>query len=188
MIIKDGTGGADTLNASDPTPRPTWGRRPPAPTTSTVAAATTPSSSAPPTSSDFISGGSGIDAVDYSGRTNNLTLTIGATGNGEAGENDNISDVDNVYGGGGHDTIVGDGLANYLKGNGGNDTIIGGLGVDTIEAGNGNDRIRAEDGLVDVIDGGAGTDNSLIKSGSDLDVDRTSEGDSAMHLVTTMEN
>ncbi len=58
---------------------------------------------------DTFSGGAGIDTVDYSSRSDNLTLKIGAGPvSGAAGEKDNIlSDVENLTGGSGNDLLVG---------------------------------------------------------------------------------
>jgi Ca2+-binding RTX toxin-like protein len=84
---------------------------------------------------DQMGGGGGIDTVDYSSRTAPLTLTIG-TGDtdGETGENDGIiDDVENVRGGSGADTIVGNALNNVLDGGLGADNITGGAGVDAVD-------------------------------------------------------
>ena len=43
-----------------------------------------------------------------------------------------ISNIENVVGGGGNDTLTGDDLANTLGGGGGNDTMTGGGGADTL--------------------------------------------------------
>jgi len=73
---------------------------------------------------------SGNGAVDYSARTNPVTVTIGdgLANDGEAGEGDLVpNEIDQVWGGEGADTITAMNAANvgatYLKGGGGNDHL-----------------------------------------------------------------
>lgn len=106
---------------------------------------------------DDMIGGTGIDTVDYSARTQPLTVVMdGATGGGEASEGDIVeTDVENVIGGSGDDTLTGNAGDNQLEGRGGVDTLSG-LGGD------------------DVLDGGAGLD--IIDCGAgegDIDLDPT---------------
>jgi hypothetical protein len=98
--------------------------------------------------SETFNGGAGTDTVQYgswtlvssvwtfAGRANPLNVTMdGVTPSGDTtnGEADVIgTDVENVYGGSGADTIVGNDNDNDLEGNGGGDTIYGGNGNDTL--------------------------------------------------------
>ena len=97
---------------------------------------------------DTVSGGAGEDAVDYSDRTQPVTIALGAPGSGGvAGEHDTIAaDIEDATGGAGNDTITGSSGDNYLVGGAGNDTVNGGAGDDDIDGGDGSD----------VLDGGAG--------------------------------
>ena len=61
--------------------------------------------------------------------------------------------IENVFGGDGNDTLLGNALDNELSGGRGNDSIIGGDGNDTITGGAGND----------ILDGGNGTDVAIYK-------------------------
>ncbi len=90
---------------------------------------------------DVLNGGVGIDTVDYSAATANLTINLATTAAQTimTGESDTISNVENVIGGGGADTITGSTLANSLNGGTGNDRIRGGLGNDAIIGGLGTD-------------------------------------------------
>jgi hypothetical protein len=75
-----------------------------------------------------IIGGAGIDTVDYSGRTNALTITMDGTkvDDGEASENDGIAaDVERLFGGAGNDSITGNSMPNTLSGGAGADTLHG---------------------------------------------------------------
>ena len=58
---------------------------------------------------DTVAGGAGEDAVDYSDRTQPVTVTLGAAGlGGVAGERDTIAaDVEDATGGAGNDTLIG---------------------------------------------------------------------------------
>lgn len=94
-----------------------------------------------PNGSDVFIGGDGEDTVSYALRTNPVTVTIDDTANdGESGEADNVhSDVEDVVGGSGNDTITGSSFGNALSGGPGNDTLNGGGGMDTLRGGLGND-------------------------------------------------
>ncbi len=99
---------------------------------------------------DAISGGGGLDTADYSTRTTGVTVTLDGTANdGESGETDDIdTDVENVSGGIGNDSLTGSASANVLSGNSGADTLIAGDGDDTLLPGLGTDSVS----------GGAGVD------------------------------
>jgi Ca2+-binding RTX toxin-like protein len=102
---------------------------------------------------DLIVGGAGTDLASYALRAAALKLTLnGLYDDGAAGEGDRLgSDVENLTGGKGADLIVGNALANLLT---------GGLGKDTLKGLAGNDVFQTLDKLVDVLDGGTGTDKA----------------------------
>jgi hypothetical protein len=123
--------------------------------------------------SDLLNGGDGNDTVDYSSRTAPLTITLdGSWGDGQAGENDNVSTtVENVIGGAGNDTITGSPASNYLAGGPGDDSLAGGAGDDTLDGGPGHDALdggdgadvlRAQDGSIDTLTCGAGVDTVSV--------------------------
>lgn len=121
---------------------------------------------------DVINCGAGVDLVDYSGRTANLTVTMDgvAADDGAASEGDNVkSDCDNIVGGTMIDNFTGNALANEISGangadtlNGGDgsDTLIGGASADVMSGGNGDDIFDegAASSGGDTIVGGAGRD------------------------------
>jgi Ca2+-binding RTX toxin-like protein len=122
---------------------------------------------------DVLMGGAGSDTADYSGRSAGVIVLLDNINNdGQSGELDNVrSDVENVWGGSGADRITGSSGANSFKGNGGNDTLFGGDGNDTLDGGAGadqlvgqagNDRFYARDGVIDIVDGGSGTDSAQV--------------------------
>ena len=93
---------------------------------------------------DDLRGGPGIrDVADYNDRTTAVTVTLdGLRNDGEAGENDLVeADVEDVFGGAGNDTIVGDVQSNDLNGLSGDDTLDGGLGPDILYGGDGTDTL-----------------------------------------------
>jgi Ca2+-binding RTX toxin-like protein len=87
------------------------------------------------------SGGAGIDTVDYTATINDVTVTLdGAANDGPAGELDNVAtDVENVDGGDGNDTLIGNAQTNRINGGPGNDTVDGKFGADTLTGGPGTD-------------------------------------------------
>ncbi len=102
---------------------------------------------------DVINGGTGSDTVDYSGRTNDITAVLdGTAGSGESGESDTLgSDVENLWGGDGDDTLTGNSSSNELVGGVGDDTLDGDTGDDTLE-------------------GGGGSENNVLTCGDGIDI------------------
>jgi len=143
--------------------------------------------------SAVMDGGSGADVmsgelstVDYSSRTNPLTVTMGdgLANDGEAGENDLIADdVGAVIGGSGADTFTLTGFDGRVSAGLGNDHITAiGLSFCGLSGGKGDDVIEADDGFCsmgggfgdDVLIGGL--DNQLMGGGEGDDVLRGGPG------------
>jgi hypothetical protein len=112
---------------------------------------------------DTLDGGADSDTVDYAARTAAVTVDlVDPAGDGETGENDVLTGIENIGGGSGNDVLRGTDVANsigggagndeidgrggddQLTGADGNDTLIGGAGVDDIEGGNGDDTLRLD--------------------------------------------
>jgi Ca2+-binding RTX toxin-like protein len=91
---------------------------------------------------DTMFGGTGIDTTTYSGRVANVVVRLDNLANdGQAGEQDNaVSDIENILGGGGNDILVGSAARNVLQGLNGNDFLFGLAGsFDLLIGGNGTD-------------------------------------------------
>ncbi|MBP2636171.1 MAG: peptidase and matrixin and adamalysin [Firmicutes bacterium] len=69
-----------------------------------------------------VKGGAGVDTLDASAQTSNLAINL----------NTQYKDFENIIGGSGNDTLVGNALANRLVGGAGSDTLDGGAGNDII--------------------------------------------------------
>ncbi|MCX5743506.1 MAG: calcium-binding protein [Proteobacteria bacterium] len=110
---------------------------------------------------DVINGGAGTDTASYALRSVAVTVVIdGAALDGESGELDKVmTDVENVTGGDGDDTITGSASDNVLDGGLGNDTLNGGLGNDTLKGGAGND-VENGDAGDDTFDEGSATNGA----------------------------
>jgi Ca2+-binding RTX toxin-like protein len=120
---------------------------------------------------DSMAGGAGSDLVDYAGSTA-VTVTIDAGANdGAAGELDDVrTDVEQVRGSSGDDTITGSNLTtvpNTLIGSSGDDILIGLAGHDDLRGDKGSDTLQggAND---DRLDGGADADDMDGGAGTDL--------------------
>ena len=103
---------------------------------------------------DSISGGAGLDWAIYRELVAGQSVTVNlATGRatGAAGS-DTLAGIENVEGGFGNDSLLGDGLANMLDGFLGNDSLSGGSGNDTLTGFLGND----------LLIGGAGRDQFIF--------------------------
>ncbi|TAL41287.1 MAG: hypothetical protein EPN91_11025, partial [Salinibacterium sp.] len=117
------------------------------------------------TGGDYLIGGTGIDTVSYAYITDTTTPVAadldGIRDDGTAGEQDRIrSDVENLVGSSGDDTLTGNSLTNTLDGGPGDDSLSGGAGDDIVSGDTGHD----------VVDGGDGTDTCVFDS-ADLVID-----------------
>ena len=107
-------------------------------------------------------GGSGRDTIDYSKRTNGVSVTPddGLANDGEPGEADYVDeDVENLTAGAGDDVLIGTSERNTLTGNDGDDSLYGGPDLDKFYGGAGNDVIFNDDGITETVDCGPGTDD-----------------------------
>lgn len=127
---------------------------------------------------DVLQGGGDRDAADYTRRVGPVSLTLDVEANdGADGEGDRIaSDVEDLRGGAGDDTLTGNDKPNVLDGGGGNDsldgaldpdTLVGGAGDDALTGGSSNDSLSGGDGD-DGLAGGQGADVQAGGPGSDF--------------------
>jgi Ca2+-binding RTX toxin-like protein len=113
---------------------------------------------------DVLEGGADTDTASYEDHTAPVNVTLDNLANdGQTGETDRVaSDVENLIGGSGDDTLTGDAGANDIDGGEGGDVIDPGAGPDFVDGGAGNDRISARDGAQDRIQCGDGNDLAVI--------------------------
>ncbi len=95
------------------------------------------------------------EAISFNGGSSRSTVTIGP---GVV--------IEDARGGSGNDTLIGNGVANYLRGEAGNDRLVGGDGNDTLDGGSGND----------VLEGGAGNDIYIVSSVGDRTTEAAGSG------------
>jgi Ca2+-binding RTX toxin-like protein len=108
---------------------------------------------------DVYRGGAGTDMLDFRGTDVGVSVSLdGVANDGPAGEADNAgTDIENLKGGNGDDTLIGDSDRNLIEGFAGNDTLRGGspplksgtisfLADDTLDGGIGSDVLRGEGG------------------------------------------
>lgn len=133
---------------------------------------------------DVMDGGSGSDWVYYTTATTVVTvnLTDSTQNAGAHAVGDSYVSIENIYGGGGGDTLIGDSNANTIRGYAGNDTI---QGLD------GNDILYGDQGA-DSIDGGAGVDWAYYTSSTagvtiDLGANTATGGDAQGDTFTSIE-
>ena len=109
--------------------------------------------------SDQLDGGAGSDTTTYDERGSSEPVNVSLAtpgGDGAAGENDTLANIESVTGGASNDTLSGDANANVL---------VGGPGVNTLDGQGGDDQLFGGEGR-DVITGGPGND-SLFGAGDD---------------------
>jgi uncharacterized repeat protein (TIGR01451 family) len=126
-----------------------------------------------------INGGGGNNTLSYALYTTGVTVDLGAGTATNIGGG--ISNIQNVTGGSGNDSLTGDANSNILIGNAGNDTLNGGsAGNDILVGGAGNDVLTGSSGRCLLI-GGAGSDtitggaaaDLLIAGGTNFDTNTT---------------
>jgi acrosin len=89
--------------------------------------------------SGVIDGGGGVNTLDYSNYSSDVNADLAAgTATGTGG----ISNIQNVSGGSGNDTLAGDEAANILVGGTGDDSLTGGAGADTLDGGEDVDTLK----------------------------------------------
>ena len=113
---------------------------------------------------DVFNGGAGTDTASYEGSNSAETVNVndlandGSSDDGPLNARDNVkTDVEEVIGGNGGDTLVGSGGPNTLRGGHGADVLIGGGGNDWLAGGGHDDTLRG-DGGADRMFGDSGTD------------------------------
>ncbi|MEP3888888.1 MAG: M10 family metallopeptidase C-terminal domain-containing protein, partial [Hellea sp.] len=150
-------------------------------------------------------GGAGIDTVDYSSETADLTISIEAagTGTGTGIGIDSYDSIENIISGSGNDNIDGSLEANVIKGGDGNDTISGlagddviwgEIGDDTLFGGEGNDILRGGNDLAltgptlgdGEITRAPGAGNDSIANALNIDDDYSLDADSDILNATTV--
>jgi Ca2+-binding RTX toxin-like protein len=101
-----------------------------------------------------INGGGG-DFLDYSGYTIPVTVNLatGAATGVDGGKAGGISNIQNVIGGAGNDTLSGDAQGNILIGGGASNVINGGAGASILMAGSGTATVNGGSGN-DILIGG----------------------------------
>jgi hypothetical protein len=90
-----------------------------------------------------IDAGGGFNTLDYSAYTSSITVNLatGAATGLNGGSPAGVTNIDEVVGGSGNDTLTGDAAGNVLIGGPGKDTIIGGSGRSVLIGGSGKDQV-----------------------------------------------
>jgi Ca2+-binding RTX toxin-like protein len=111
---------------------------------------------------DFVSGGPGVDTLDYLLNQNipsvAVDLAFSGPQNTGGGGTETIVDIENLNATAGPDVVRGDAGPNEIFTSAGNDIVEGRDGQDTLRAHTGEDRVDARDGRPDAVDCGAGDD------------------------------
>ncbi len=110
-----------------------------------------------------LQGGDGNDTLDLSRITDDVSVDLGSGSGGDSFAFRHVSQtgilllnsIENVTGGSGNDTLIGNNAFNVLNGGAGADTIRGGNGNDTVIGGSGND----------ILSGGSGDDVFVFRPG-----------------------
>lgn len=118
----------------------------------------------------------GNDTLDYSGFSNAATLNLSENSFSSTGTlKNNIAialgvTIENAFGGGGNDLLLGNSADNHLKGNEKADRLVGFSGADTLDGGAGDDQLEGDDDA-DTLNGGDGVDWAIYTSSAGVTVD-----------------
>ena len=116
---------------------------------------------------NYINGGAGNDTADYSAITDDLSVSLEATGGASSTEagTDLFDSIENFISGSGNDNIGGSLEDNFITGGDGNDTISGLEGDDELWGEIGDDMLFGGDG------------NDILRGGNDLAIVGPTFGD-----------
>jgi Ca2+-binding RTX toxin-like protein len=142
-------------------------------------------------SADTLAGGTGSDTASYADRSAAVSAILGPGGTSAGNtDGDGYSNIENLTGGNGTDTLQGNANPNDLLGGPGNDTLIGGAGVDDLDGGTGVNAVSYADGRATAVTvnltSGANTDNDTYAAGTFRDA-TGSAGDDTL-IGTTAAN
>jgi Ca2+-binding RTX toxin-like protein len=131
------------------------------------------------TGGDRFDGGEGLDVIDFSARSADLTVTMGGgADDGEMGEGADVDEsVEDLLGGQGVNQITGGLSSNHIWGGPGPDTLLGGAGDDILVGGGGADALSGDAGN-DTLYGEEGNDD--LAGGADDDLLDGGEGKDAI--------
>lgn len=116
---------------------------------------------------DLLDGGPGRDWASLAGQANAARIDLAITGRQNTGYgNDLFISIENLHGGMGNDTLMGNAADNEIRGGMGNDRIFGRQGNDLLHGGPGHDYIEGGLGS-DTLIGGLGNDTLLGGPGQD---------------------
>jgi Ca2+-binding RTX toxin-like protein len=133
---------------------------------------------------DSITDSAGIDRLSFTSSTNDVSVNLSVTTSQIVNSNLSLTlvsavSIEDIYGGYGNDTLIGNTLNNLLDGGAGNDWLDGAdgsdilqgrAGDDTLIGGGGADKLYGGAGL-DVLDGGSGNDIYEFDTRTQLDAD-----------------
>ncbi|HEX9977833.1 MAG TPA: calcium-binding protein, partial [Acidimicrobiia bacterium] len=108
---------------------------------------------------DTVDGGAGEDMVDFEVSASGVVVDL-TTGTATGEGTDALTNIEDVFGSSGNDTITGNETGNWLVGWTGDDTISGGDGDDALWGLDGDDTLDGGNGT-DSLDGGRGTDTCV---------------------------
>ncbi|MGV2333389.1 MAG UNVERIFIED_CONTAM: M10 family metallopeptidase C-terminal domain-containing protein [Planctomycetaceae bacterium] len=120
---------------------------------------------------DSVTDSTGFDRLSFIGSSGSVIVDLNSTDSQFVNANlmltlNSSASIENIYGGLGDDTLIGNTASNELWGGPGNDYLAGGDGIDWLHGQAGNDNL----------DGGTGDDTYVFTTNTDLGADRVIDG------------
>ena len=133
-------------------------------------------------SAEHFDGGAGLDTVSYGYAATGVSADLLYGGTYGDADGDTYTSIENLFGSGHSDTLLGNDANNHINGYNGDDFIYGRDGDDRLFGGEGNDVLRGDDGNDnlfgeegnDLLAGGEGADTfhfNMFGNGSDFVLD-----------------
>ncbi|QAU35559.1 pre-peptidase C-terminal domain-containing protein [Janthinobacterium sp. 17J80-10] len=130
---------------------------------------------------DTINGGNGVDMLDYTSTGTSVTVNLLAGTASDGSGTDTVLNVENINGGSGADTLIGDAGNNRIDGSFGSDSLSGGDGNDTLIGGTGFDTLNGGNGI-DLVDYTAMTGAVTVNLGTGTASDSTGGTDTLLNV------
>ncbi|QAU35560.1 nidogen-like domain-containing protein [Janthinobacterium sp. 17J80-10] len=130
---------------------------------------------------DTINGGNGVDMLDYTSTGTSVTVNLLAGTATDGSGTDTVLNVENINGGSGADTLIGDAGNNRIDGSFGSDSLSGGDGNDTLIGGTGFDTLNGGNGI-DLVDYTAMTGAVTVNLGTGTASDSTGGTDTLVNV------
>ena len=136
---------------------------------------------------DVLDGGAGNNTASYANTNVGQFVSLqDPTQNTNDAKDDTFISIQNLTGGGGNDTLIGDAKDNILSGGANNDTLMGNAGNDTLKGEAGDDILMGGLGA-DILNGGDGLNDTASYANATTEITASLDATNTTHLNDGLE-